>query len=150
TSAHAEARRATEPDVHPTLLWLGLQLLPSPETAFGDGTARFGLRWQVTPFLYSFGINRRLSPWRFFVAEPLVRHSGSIEMFLSPEYIALDGSFWDKFLLRTGLRSYFPLIAKGEYLSVSLGASHYTLHGQGNGAAIEGGIYALFGILGAQ
>jgi hypothetical protein len=148
--AHAEPRHVTEPDVHPTPLWLAMQLLPSPETAFGDGSARFGLRRQITPLLYSFGINRRLSPWRFFVVEPFVRQSGSIEAFFSPEYIALGGDFWNRVLFRSGVRSYFPIVAKGEYLSVSVAASYVGIHDGPSGAAIEGGIYALFGVVGAQ
>ena len=38
-----------EPAVAVTWPWLATQLLPSPELVYGDATARFGLRWQVTP-----------------------------------------------------------------------------------------------------
>ena len=134
----------TEPAVHPTVSWAVTQLLPSPEYVGGQGASYFGLRWQLTPVLYSFGINRKLSPWRFFVVEPLTRQSGSIELFFSPEYV-----FGLSTVLRTGLRSYFPLVQHGEYLSLSLGASHYLLEGH-SGAAVEAGAYVLFGIVGAQ
>lgn len=139
----------TEPGVYPTPVWIATQLVPSPEIAYGESTARFGLRWQITPLLYSFGIHRRLSPWRVLVVEPLVRQSGSIELFLGPEHIAYGSSFADGWLWRTGLRSYFGLIERGDYLSVSIGASHAYFAGRSS-AAIEAGAYVLFGVVGAQ
>jgi hypothetical protein len=140
-----------EPDVKPTLLWVFTQLIPSPEVAVGRNAgaedARFGLRWQVTPVLYSFGIHRGLSPWRALVVEPLVRQSGSVELFFTPEIFT--GSLWGSALLRAGVRSYFPLLAKGDELSVSLGTSYANLNGV-SGAAYEAGIYFLYGTLGIQ
>src|SRR5262245_59756484 len=65
-SEHAAPRRptATPPGTTLTFPWLVTQLLPSPELAVGDDGAAFGLRWQIVPFLYSFGIDPRLSPFR--------------------------------------------------------------------------------------
>jgi hypothetical protein len=146
--AAAGDEAATEPAVRPTPLWLAAQLAPSPEVAFGEEKVRFGLRWQLTPLLYSFGINRRLSPWRIFVVEPLVRQSGSLELFLSPEYL-VRGSFLDGWLLRAGLRTYLPIVERGDYLSVSLGVSCYDFMGAA-GTSYEVGAYVLFGIVGAQ
>ena len=53
---------------YPSLAWTVLQLVPSPEVAVGradhDKTrATFGLRWQLTPLVWSWGTNRRISPW---------------------------------------------------------------------------------------
>ena len=135
--------------MRPTLTWAATQLVPSPELAYGERTPRFGMRWQVTPLLFSWGIHHGLSPWRFFVAEPLVRHSGSLELYFTPEYVVYGRTFADGWIARTGLRSYFPLIAHGDYLSVSLGASHAYFDGR-SGAAIEGGAYILFGVVGVQ
>jgi hypothetical protein len=140
---------ATEPRVHPTLAWFATQLVPSPEIAFGNGGAIFGLKWQVTPLLYSWGINRRLSPWRVLVAEPYVRQSGSVEIYVSPEYFGKGPTFEDRWLLRPGVRAYFPLLSHGEYLSISTGTSYQSFLGQ-KSAAFEGGVYVLFGILGLQ
>jgi hypothetical protein len=137
-----------EPRVHVTLPWIAAQLVPSPELAIGDGGTRFGMRWQVTPVLFSWGIHRGLSPWRFLVAEPYVRQSGSAELYVSPEFFA-TGSFGDGWALRTGIRSYFPVVEHGEYLSVSLGTSHVFIAGR-SFAAGEVGAYVLFGVLGAQ
>jgi len=140
----------TEPDIRPTLLWTAAQLIPSPQwiTLSGDGT-RFGMRWQVTPLLYSFGINKRLNPWRYFVSEPFVRQSGSIELFLSPEYLNLDDVYESEWLFRGGLRAYFPLVRFGEYLSCSIGSSYY-VYNNNSGISYEAGIYILYGILGIQ
>jgi hypothetical protein len=149
TVIYAPADSATEPAIEPTLAWMLTQLLPSPEIAVGQGTGRFGARWQVTPLLYSWGVNRKLSPWRFLVVEPLVRQSGSIELYLSPEYLVYGSSAADGLLGRAGVRSYFPLVEHGDYLSVSLGASEYWFADR-PGTAVEAGAYTLFGTLGVQ
>jgi len=138
-----------DPSPSPTLLWIGTQLVPSPEVAHGDDGFAFGLRWQLTPLLYSFGVHHRLSPWRFFVVDPFARVSGSIELYYSPEYLAIEPRFRDRYVHRAGLRSYFPLLEKGEYLSFSLGTSYFRAEA-GDGAAYEAGIYVLFGFLGLQ
>ena len=140
----------TEPKVYPSSLWIVSQLIPSPELiSKKDDGLRFGLRWQVTPLLYSFGINRRLNPWRFFVAEPLVRQNGSVELFITPEWLNVTEKFKTNWLFRAGLRTYFPLYRRGEYLSGSLAASYYNFNGD-QGISYEAGIYLFFGILGFQ
>lgn len=138
-----------DPRPEVTLPWLATQLVPSPEIAAGDSGAHFGMRWQVTPLLYSFGTNRRVSPWRWFVVEPIVRQSGSVELYLTPEYLAVAPAFRDRLLARVGVRSYFPLVQRGDYLSVSLGSSYFHI-GDRDGASYEVGAYALFGTLGLQ
>jgi hypothetical protein len=156
-----DAATPTEPGVEITVPWLATQLVPSPEIAVGtdsargaDGLAhpaqaRFGMRWQVTPLLFSWGIHRGLSPWRFFVVEPNVRNSGSIELFVAPEYVWYGSTFADGWITRGGVRAYFPLVEHGEYLSTSLGASEFAFGGK-SGAAYEAGLYALFGTVGLQ
>ncbi|MEJ7731077.1 MAG: hypothetical protein WKG00_17915 [Polyangiaceae bacterium] len=149
TAAHDRAMHGTRTRTPiPTPLWLLTQAIPSPETLFAEDAVAFGLRWQLTPLLYSFGVHRRVPPWRVLVAEPLVRHSGSLELFGAPEYLALDGvsSRWG---LRAGLRAYFPVLHRGEYLSLSLGTSVLRFDDQTSMAA-EAGVYVLFGILGLQ
>ena len=128
------------------MVWAVGQLIPSPELGVTDRGALFGLKWQLTPVLYSFALDPRLDPWRWFVVEPLVRHSGSIELFVSPEYLAGQGLGLGG---RAGLRSYFGLIQRGDYLSVSLGTSYYRFGGR-HGASYEAGAYILFGMLGLE
>ena len=139
----------TEPDIHVSWLWAAGQLIPSPQWVTSADGLRFGMRWQVTPLLYSFGINKKLSPWRYFIAEPLVRQSGSVELFFTPEYLNLEDKLKNKWLFRGGTRVYIPLWQRGEYLSASLAASYYNFNGV-NGISYEGGIYLFAGILGFQ
>jgi hypothetical protein len=145
------ARRstATPPGTGLTFAWAATQLIPSPELAAGDGGALFGLRWQLTPFLYSFGIDRRLSPFRAFIVEPLVRTSGSIELFVSPEYLALDDAVARRFGFRVGVRAHFPVIERGDYLSISIGSA-YVRFGERESASYQFGAYLLFGFLGIE
>jgi hypothetical protein len=130
-----------------TVPWVAAQLLPSPELVIDEGQAKFGARWQLTPVLYSFGIHRRLSPWRTFIVEPIVRHSGSSELYVSPEYLALSPRFVDRLGTRIGIRSTFPVLHRGEYLSVSIGTSMLHLAGHSS-VAYELGSHVLFGFLG--
>ncbi len=117
------------------------QALPSPEH-----TGRsFGLRWQLTPFLHSWGIHRSAPRrWRAFVVEPPMRHSGSFELYVSPEWLRDRG--W---LGRAGVRSYFPIVDRGEALSISIGTSAWFDRGR-VGPSLELGAYTLFGVLGLQ
>lgn len=135
-------------DAHPrpSPLWLALQLVPSVEVAAGEAGAAFGLRWQVTPFLYSWGINQRLSPFRAFVVEPLVRHSGSVELFAAPGLSIGDAV---EATLRAGARTYLPLIEHGETLSMSVGVA-YQRAGPEDAVAFELGLYTLYGLVGLQ
>lgn len=147
-----------QPTLYPTLAWTILQLVPSPELVFGrqrridaDGrvdaavSPAFGVRWQVTPAVWSFGVHRRQSRWRWFVVDPFARHSGSLELSGTFEYI---GGHVDRLLVRPGLRVYLPVAQKGEYLSVSLGTSVYRYDGLR--VAYDVGAYVLSGFLGVQ
>jgi hypothetical protein len=141
-----------DPSFAPALVWLATQLVPSPQIAAAREGAVFGLEWQLTPVLYSFGVHRDASPWRAFVAEPRVRHVGSVELFAAPEYLALrdvPDRAKDRWFVRPGARAYFPLARGGEYLSWSLGVS-YAWGSERSGAAYEVGAYTLFGIFGVR
>ena len=141
--------RPTEPEVHVTLPWLATQLVPSPALALGNAGVHFGLGWQVTPLLFSWGIHRGLSPWRFLVVEPYVRQSGSVELFVAPELFTLGPSVSDGDLSPGRGEGVPPLVEHGEYLSASVGVSAFDFQGQAN-AAYEVGAYVLFGVVGVQ
>jgi len=143
----ADVDAAREPDVALSFGWALMQLLPSPELGLGQEGALFGLRWQLTPVLYSFATDARLSRWRWLLAEPIVRQSGSIELFASPEYLALDGGVAARFGVRAGLRAYFGLIGRGDQLSVSVGSAYHHFRDE-QGISYEAGAYVLFGALG--
>ncbi|MBX3228041.1 MAG: hypothetical protein KIT84_27550 [Labilithrix sp.] len=149
---------AHPPKPYPSFAWILFQLLPSPELAFGhtknvdvDGNAdervrtAFGLRWQLTPVLWSFGVHRSQPRWRFFVVDPFARHAGSVELSASLEYI---GGHVDALVARPGVRVYLPVLERGERLSVSLGTSVYDAHGFR--VAYDVGAYVLNGFLGLQ
>lgn len=132
----------------PDAVWAVTQVVPSPQLAIAEKQAHFGLRWQVTPVLYSFGAHRGTSPWRALIVEPALRQSGSIEAFASPEYLAIGDSAPGRWSVRLGTRAYFPLVEHGEYLSMSLGTSYSTF--AGGGVGYEGGVYVFFGVFGIQ
>ena len=144
-SAFLAVARAHGADRHPTpsIPWVLTQAIPSPQVAFGAGDAIFGLRWQVTPFLYSWGIHRSAPrKWRMFVVEPSMRFSGSFEIFGGPEW--LRGERW---FGRVGVRSYFPIAQRGEALALSLGTSAWS-DGRSVGPSFEVGTHVLYGLLG--
>ena len=126
-------------------IWAAAQLVPSPLFVTGKEGVGGGMRWQLTPLLYSFGIAE--GPLRSFVISPIARHSGSVELHASPEWAccAARGRSW---LLRSGLRVYLPLLEHGERLSWSVGTSYYrTTDGEG-GISFDAGMYTLLGALG--
>jgi len=126
------------------VVWTVMQLVPSPLFVVGTGNAGGGVRWQVTPLVYSFGVAER--PVRAFVVEPVARHAGAIELYASPEWAccAPSGTSW---IGRGGVRLHLPLVGRGESLSGSVGASYYRSSG-GDGLSMEMGVYALFGTIG--
>jgi hypothetical protein len=126
------------------LLWATAQLVPSPLLVVDKDVVQSGLRWQLTPLLYSFGIAAR--PWRTFIVSPIARLSGSVELFVAPEWTCCAGGDRDGLLARAGLRAHFPLIEHGESLAWSLGVSHWR-HREG-GVSFDLGLYTLFGALG--
>jgi hypothetical protein len=142
----------------PTFTWVLLQLVPSPEIAVGrerrfdpEGhvdtapTTAFGLRWQLTPVVWSFGVHRSQPRWRYFIVDPLARQSGSLELSTSFEYI---GGQVNRVIARPGFRVYLPVVQNGEYLSVSLGTSAYAYDGLR--VAYDVGAYILGGFFGVQ
>lgn len=168
--AYADEREKEEPTKSPRLVppdtayryqqpypfitpgWIITQLIPSPQLAIGDDAVTgqtktaFGLRWQLTPVLWSWGVHRRLSGWRFFVVDPLARMSGSIALESSFEYI---GGHVDRMLARPGVKATFPLHQRGEYLAFSIGTSVYT-YDSNQFVAHDVGLYTLWGMFGVQ
>lgn len=141
------------PQAYPSLAWFIVQLIPSPEVAVGRRSApdarieaAFGLRWQVTPLLWSWGTNRHASRWRSFVVDPLARHSGSLELTGTVEYFF--GTV-ERAIVRPGVRAYFPLVQRGEYLSMSIGTSTYA-YDERMRVAYDVGAYVLWGLFGVQ
>ncbi|MET0594032.1 MAG: hypothetical protein ABW133_15135 [Polyangiaceae bacterium] len=150
----AKAQSAEVPEASPAirvnpltaaLSWSIAQVLPSPLYVASSDRVGGGVRWQVTPVLFSFGVAAK--PFRFFVVDPVARHSGGFELYVSPEWACCatgDGTSW---IARGGGRLYFPLIGRGEALAGSVGGSYYRAS-DGDGGSVEAGIHTLFSILG--
>ena len=126
-------------------VWTIAELIPSPLLVTGQHHVGGGVRWQVTPLLFSFGVAEK--PFRSFVIEPVARHTGAIEIYGSPEWACCATGDKTSWIARAGTRMYLPLIGRGEALSASLGGSYY-FAGDRNGVAFEAGAYVLFGTLG--
>lgn len=116
-------------------VWAVAQLIPSPLLVIGKEHVGGGVRWQLTPLLYSFGIAER--PLRTFLVSPIARHSGSIELHVSPEWACCAPNQQSSWLVRAGLRLYLPLLEHGEKLSWSVGGAYY--RGSGSGGERDGG-----------
>jgi hypothetical protein len=128
-----------------TSVWAVAQLLPSPLLVTSSSHVGGGVRWQITPLLYSFGV--RAKPFRALIVEPSVRHSGSVELYGSPEWACCAPDKKTSWLVRAGTRLYLPAIERGETLSFSLGGAYYRAAGGGGGSG-EVGVYTLYGVLG--
>jgi hypothetical protein len=127
------------------MVWSLMQLVPSPLYVASSNRVGGGVRWQITPLVYSFGVAAR--PVRAFVIEPVARHSGAIELYGSPEWACCATGDATSFIARGGLRLYLPLIGRGEALTGSLGGSYYRA-GDGHGPSVEVGVYVLFASVG--
>jgi hypothetical protein len=126
-------------------VWGLAQLIPSPLYVASSNRVGGGVRWQITPLVYSFGVAAR--PVRAFIIEPVARHTGAIELYGSPEWACCAPSDVTSFIVRAGLRLYLPLIGRGEALTGSVGGSYYRA-GDGDGPSVEVGVYALFASVG--
>ena len=128
-----------------TSVWTVAQLVPSPLLVTSSSHVGGGVRWQITPLLYSFGVSAR--PFRALIVEPSARHSGSVEVYGSPEWACCAPDQSTSWLVRAGTRVYLPAIERGETLSFSLGGAYYRAAGGGGGSG-ELGVYTLYGVLG--
>lgn len=126
-------------------VWAATQLVPSPLFVMGSTGAGGGVRWQVTPLLVSFGVAAK--PVRAFIVDPVARHAGSVELFVSPEWVSSFPSGGTGWIARGGARLTLPIAGRGETLSWSVGGSYYRASG-GDGFSAELGVYFLFGVFG--
>jgi hypothetical protein len=127
------------------MVWGLAQLIPSPLYVASSNRVGGGVRWQITPLVYSFGVAAR--PVRAFIIEPVARHTGAVELYGSPEWACCAPGDATSFIARAGVRLYLPLIGRGEALTGSVGGSYYRA-GDGDGPSVEVGVYALFASLG--
>ena len=126
-------------------IWLPLQLLPSVTTYNDRNFSNFGFEWEVTPLLYSFGMNDQISPWYSFIVEPTARFVGSVELTVAGQIFTtkLGTSYFSS---SAQVMGFVPLSERGEHLTLNLGAGFYQIAGETRVFKIAG-ISTLFGIL---
>lgn len=148
TSADSIEAQSTESPRYITPEWALVQLVPSFTWTSVKGDVFAGVRWNVAPLLYSWGANRKLTPWRILMAEPYQRHSGSVELHVSPEWnnAEFGNARWGT---RSGVRAYFPVYRHGEHVSCSVG-TNYVWFGSEKLIGYEASLYTLFGVFGVQ
>ena len=125
--------------------WATLQAVPSLSWTSFPTKTQFSLEWEITPVLYSFGMNKLDPRWHlFFVTQP-ERFAGSIEFNISTQLYP--------YKVRTGywgfsgqLLAHLPLVERGEHLGLNLGAAHYIIDGSASNYFIVG-FSTLFGFL---
>ncbi|MBK8549937.1 MAG: hypothetical protein IPL53_02310 [Ignavibacteria bacterium] len=110
----------------------------------------------MTPLNISFSTNKFVSPVQFFFVNPMRKYTGSLEFFVQPELAigSNDYSGFNKTGLGVGSRLNIPLKNYGEHLYMSLGGKYTFRKNESENIdgyyGIEGGVYAIFGILGLQ
>src|SRR6185295_18589423 len=112
-TARAEDTSTRYSRVTPALaggVWAFTQLIPSPLLVTGSHRVGGGVRWQVTPFVYSFGVASH--PFRTFIVEPVARHAGALELYGSPEWACCSPTGGTAWLGRAGFRIYMPIVAR--------------------------------------
>lgn len=125
--------------------WLPYQAIPNLTFYSGTPNSAFGFEWELAPVLYSFGMNKQISPWYFFIVEPPGRFTGSIELNLAVQtFTRKVGSSY--FGLSGTVMGFVPLIERGEHLTLNLGVSVYRV---GDRTPVFGvvGLSTLFGIV---
>jgi len=142
------------------ITWLITQLIPSPtwlnDRNESNNSFTFAFRWQVTPLNISFSNNKYVSPVQFFFVNPMRRYTGSLEFFVQPEIAtgSLNNSGFNKIGIGVGSRLNIPVKHLGEHLYVSLGGKYTfrknSLENRKGYYGIEGGVYAIFGVIGLQ
>lgn len=120
------------------LVWLPWQFLPNLTWHSGSPVSAFAFEWEATPLLYSFGMNKQISPWYFFIVEPTARFTGSIELNIGAQvFTKKAGSSY--FGVSGQLMGFIPLIERGEHLTLNLGTAVYRV-------ADETPVYGIVGV----
>lgn len=125
--------------------WLPLQFMPSLTWYSDPAQSAFGFEWEATPLLYSFGMNKQISPWHSFIIEPPARFTGSIELNVAGQVFTTKvGTSY--FAASGNLMGYVPLVARGEELTLNLGVGAYRIARRTRVFAV-GGFSTLFGFV---
>ena len=140
--------------------WALMQLIPSPvliqDSDNNNSKVQFALRWQIIPLNISFRSNKYTSPLQFFKINPVRRFTGSMDIFVQPEWTVTGFKYsgLSRFGISAGSRIILPIKGDGEKISFSLGGKYTHRKDDQTGKngfwSAEGGIYFLFGFVGLQ
>ena len=126
-------------------VWLPLQLIPSMVFYNDAAQSNFGFEWEVTPLLYSFGMNDQISPWYSFIVEPTARFVGSIEVGLAGQVFTTK--LGQSYFSSSGqVMGFIPLSERGEHLTMNIGLAAYRMQGDTRVFKVLG-ISSFFGML---
>ena len=142
------------------LSWTIIQAIPVPVYTHDandiDGRLQFGLRWNITPINISFNANKYVSDVQLFMVNPVRRFTGSIELFVQPEWATarFQNAQMNRFGVGVGSRIFIPVKNYGETFAASVGGK-YTFRNsdvvdKDGYFGLEAGFYALYGIFGLQ
>ncbi len=121
------------------------QAIPGMSWTSHPGGTNFALEWEATPVLYSFGISKLVSPWKFFFVRPPARFTGSVELIVAGQVYTsrFNGTHTGASVTLLG---HVPLIEYGEDLGLNLGAARHWIAGLPEDFAVAG-VSVLFGFL---
>ncbi len=125
--------------------WLIDQAIPGMNWTTLPGGTHFAFEWEATPVLYSFGISKLVSPWKFFFVRPPARFTGSVELIVAGQlftssYHGSVGSF------SATLLGHIPVIEYGEDLALNLGVARQWYRGLPVDFGVAG-VSVLFGFV---
>ncbi|HAX47716.1 MAG TPA: hypothetical protein PK605_14630 [Ignavibacteria bacterium] len=140
--------------------WAMMQIIPSPvifqDSDGNNSKVQFGLRWQLIPLNISFRSNKFTTPLQFFKINPVRRFTGSMDIFVQPEWTVTGFKYsgLSRFGISAGSRIILPIKGDGEKMAFSLGGKYThrndAITGKNGYWSAEGGIYFLFGFVGLQ
>lgn len=125
--------------------WIMLQLLPSCSWVKLQEQTHFAFEWEISPLIYSFGMNPLDPPWHFLQVTQPERFAGSIELDVTSQmyFTRIGSTHWG---FSGQLLMHLPLVERGEYVGLNLGVARYTLAGSAS-TYIVGGFSTIFGFI---
>ena len=133
------------PNVNRTTSWLIYQAIPSFTWTSFPAQTNFAFEWEAAPVVYSWGMNKQVSPWSSFFVNPVRRFTGSVEIILSAQvYTSNPGT--SQFGWSGQLLGHIPLVEMGEHLTLNLGVAQYVVNNASNTFYIIGAS-SLYGLL---
>lgn len=126
-------------------VWFPFQFLPNLSFYSSSPLSGFSFEWEFTPLLYTFGMNKQISPWYSFIVEPTARFTGSVELVVAGQIFTtkMGRSY---FAASGHLMGTIPLIERGEHLALNLGVGAYRIANKTRMFKVAG-ISTLFGML---